>query len=97
MGQRRRRRRPARRCLRRVLLQVSGRRRWRAALPTPGDAAFVEGLPLKILRRFAPAHDWVLEPGDLLPAAAVGHDGVAVGDDRMTCSVGFRTRPEACG
>jgi len=70
------------------LLQVHGRRRWRVG--RPADAAFVEGLPLKILRRFEPEHDWLLEPGDLLylpPRWA--HDGVAEGEC-MTASVGFR-------
>ena len=70
------------------LLQVHGRRRWQVG--RPADAAFVEGLPLKILRRFEPEHDWLLEPGDLLylpPRWA--HDGVAEGEC-MTASVGFR-------
>ncbi|MBL8289759.1 MAG: cupin domain-containing protein [Rubrivivax sp.] len=79
------------------LLQVSGRRRWRVAPPAPGDAAFVARLPLKILRRFVPVHEWVLEPGDMLYLPPLwGHDGAAVGGDCMTCSVGFRT-PSAGG
>jgi 50S ribosomal protein L16 3-hydroxylase len=70
------------------LLQVHGRRRWRIA--PPGDDALVEGLPLKILRRFEPQQEWVLEPGDLLYLPPRwGHDGVAEGEC-MTCSVGFR-------
>jgi 50S ribosomal protein L16 3-hydroxylase len=77
------------------LLQVQGRRRWRVAPPqrqVAGEAAFVEGLPVKILRRFEPVHDWVLEPGDMLYLPpAWGHDGVAEGGDCMTCSVGFRS------
>ena len=71
------------------LLQVQGRRRWR--IGRARDDAFVEGLPLKILRHFEPEHDWLLEPGDLLylpPRWA--HDGAAVGADCMTCSVGLR-------
>lgn len=72
------------------LLQVQGRRRWRVAPPDP-QAAFVEGLPVKILRRFEPVHDWVLGPGDMLYLPPLwGHDGVAEGGDCMTCSVGFR-------
>lgn len=71
------------------LLQVQGRRRWRVA--PPGDATLVDGLPLKILARFEPEHDWVCEPGDLLYIPpGWGHDGVAVGGDCMTCSVGYR-------
>lgn len=77
------------------LLQVQGRRRWRVA--PPGDGGLVEGLPLKILRRFEPRHDWVLEPGDMLYLPPLwGHDGVAEGGECMTCSVGFRA-PTAPG
>ena len=70
------------------LLQGFGRRRWRWG--TQRDLAFVPDLPLRILARFAPAHDEVLEPGDMLylpPQAA--HDGVAV-DACTTYSIGFR-------
>ena len=70
------------------LIQVHGRRRWRVGRAR--DRRFIDGLPLKILRRFEPEHDWLLEPGDLLylpPQWA--HDGVAVGEC-MTASVGFR-------
>jgi 50S ribosomal protein L16 3-hydroxylase len=70
------------------LLQVHGRRRWRIA--RPGDGTLVEGQPLKILSRFEPEAEWLLEPGDMLylpPRWA--HDGVAEGEC-MTCSIGFR-------
>jgi len=75
------------------LLQVQGRRRWRvgrANAPTLRD-----DVPLKMLAHFAAEHDWVLEPGDMLylpPGWA--HDGVAVGGDCMTASIGFRA-PQA--
>jgi len=70
------------------LIQMHGRRRWR--IGPARDRGFVPGLPLKILRRFEPEFDWLLEPGDMLylpPQWA--HDGVAVGEC-MTASVGFR-------
>lgn len=71
------------------LLQAQGRRRWRVA--PPGDPTFVQGLPLKILRRFEPQHDWILAPGDMLYLPpGWGHDGVAEGGDCITCSIGFR-------
>ena len=71
------------------LLQVQGRRRWRVGRAT--DTRFVEGAPLKLLRHFAPVHDWLLEPGDMLYLPPNwGHDGVAEGGDCMTCSIGFR-------
>jgi 50S ribosomal protein L16 3-hydroxylase len=74
------------------LLQVQGRRRWRVAPPEgAGEPELIAGLPLKILRRFRPVHDWVLEPGDMLYLPpGWGHDGVALGGDCMTCSIGFR-------
>jgi len=71
------------------LLQVSGRRRWR--IGRQRDRRLVPDLPLKILANFEAEHEWVLEPGDMLylpPRWA--HDGVAVGGDCMTCSVGMR-------
>jgi 50S ribosomal protein L16 3-hydroxylase len=76
------------------LLQVHGRRRWRVGWVA--DPALVEGLPVKILRRFEPEQDWVLEPGDMLYLPPMwGHDGIAIGEC-MTCSVGFRApRPTA--
>jgi 50S ribosomal protein L16 3-hydroxylase len=71
------------------LLQARGQRRWRIARRF--DAALDERAPLKVLRRFAAEEEYVLEPGDLLylpPNWA--HEGVAVGGDCMTCSIGLR-------
>ncbi|MCX8005343.1 MAG: cupin domain-containing protein, partial [Burkholderiaceae bacterium] len=49
------------------------------------------GLPLAILRRFTPTRQWVLEPGDVLYLPpGMAHEGVAVGNDCMTYSIGFR-------
>lgn len=73
------------------LLQVHGRRRWRCG-PVKHPAELVPGMPVKILADFEPTEDWVLEPGDMLYLPPRwGHDGIAVGDDCMTCSIGFRT------
>jgi 50S ribosomal protein L16 3-hydroxylase len=72
------------------LLQVSGTRRWRTG-PVK-DASLVEGMPVKLLANFESTEEWLLEPGDMLYVPPHwGHDGVAVGDDCMTCSIGFRT------
>ena len=71
------------------LLQVQGRRRWRVGKVT--RPVWVPNAPLKLLRDFDPTDDWVLEPGDMLylpPGQA--HEGMAVGADCMTCSIGFR-------
>ena len=71
------------------LLQVRGRRRWRIA--PARQPVWRDDVPLKMLARFTAEQDWLLEPGDMLylpPGWA--HDGVAVGGDCMTASIGFR-------
>ncbi|MFT4267905.1 MAG: cupin domain-containing protein [Xenophilus sp.] len=76
------------------LLQVGGRRRW--SWGRQKDLSLRPGLPLKILDRFEPEDTQVLEPGDMLylpPRYA--HDGVAVGGDCMTCSIGLRAATDA--
>ena len=70
------------------LLQTHGRRRWRVSAQR--DLSLREGMPLKILDRFEPDQEWVLEPGDMLYLPPhIAHDGVAIGEC-MTCSIGFR-------
>ncbi len=76
------------------LLQVQGRRRWRVGRNT--QPALRDDVPLKMLAHFDAEHDWLLEPGDMLylpPGWA--HDGVAVGGDCMTASIGFRAPQSA--
>lgn len=71
------------------LLQASGQRLWR--IGRQKDLSLEQGVPLKILSRFEPEQEHLLNPGDMLylpPRWA--HDGVAVGDDCMTYSAGFR-------
>ena len=70
------------------LLQGEGRRRWRVSRQR--DLELVPGAPLRILRRFRPSREWLVQPGDLLylpPRCA--HDGIAV-SDCITYSIGFR-------
>ncbi|MCO4878703.1 cupin domain-containing protein [Paraburkholderia caribensis] len=70
------------------LLQVHGKRRWR--IGAQRDLSLQPGLPLKVLQRFEPEEEWVLEPGDMLYLPPhIAHDGVAEGEC-MTCSIGFR-------
>jgi 50S ribosomal protein L16 3-hydroxylase len=70
------------------LLQGEGRRRWKVSRQR--DLALKPGLPLKILVRFVPEDEWVLEPGDMLYLPPnYAHDGVAV-DACTTYSIGFR-------
>ena len=70
------------------LLQAEGCRRWR--IGRQRDHSLIDGVPLKLLRNFAPTTEYLLEPGDMLylpPKWA--HEGVAEGEC-MTYSIGFR-------
>ncbi len=71
------------------LLQLHGRRTWRVGeVPSP---RWRKDVPLKQLRQFKPTNTWTLEPGDMLYVPpGWGHDGVAVGSDCVTASIGFR-------
>ncbi len=71
------------------LLQGSGRRNWKISSQT--DLSLIEGAPLKILKNFVSEQEWVLESGDMLYLPPqIAHWGVAVGDNCMTYSIGFR-------
>ena len=70
------------------LLQGTGRRRWQ--ISSQDDLDFRPGLPLKILKRFKPEEEWVLEPGDMLYLPPhIAHHGVAQ-TECLTWSIGFR-------
>lgn len=77
------------------LLQAQGRRRWRidARQASTGIAPPVDfrlDVELRLLQRFTPDHDWVLEPGDMLYLPpGVPHHGVAE-DACLTYSIGMR-------
>ena len=71
------------------LLQASGQRLWR--IGRQKDLSLEPDVPLKILSNFEPEQEHLINPGDMLylpPRWA--HDGIAVGDDCMTYSAGFR-------
>ena len=73
------------------LVQVSGRRQWEVGGLYDESSPRRPDVPVKILTQWEPEHRWILEPGDLLYIPPqVGHNGIAVGEDCMTCSVGFR-------
>jgi 50S ribosomal protein L16 3-hydroxylase len=71
------------------LLQGSGKRHWK--ISAQKDLSLVEDAPLRILKHFETEQEWVLEAGDMLYLPPqIAHWGVAVGDDCMTYSIGFR-------
>ncbi len=73
------------------LIQGLGRRRWRVGALCDGDTELRPHDDLRLLAHFEATEEWVLEPGDILYVPPrIAHDGVAVGDDCMTYSVGFR-------
>jgi len=73
------------------LIQGLGRRRWRIGAPCDADAPLLPHDDLRLLADFQPTQEWILEPGDILYVPpGVPHDGVAIGSDCMTYSVGFR-------
>ena len=77
------------------LLQAAGRRRWRVGR-VARPVRLMPDVPLKLLADFVPAHDWLLEPGDMLYLPpGWGHDGVAEGSDCITCSIGLRAPDRA--
>lgn len=72
------------------LIQMEGRRRWK--ISGQADLGLRPDLPLKILARFKPEQEWVLEPGDLLYLPPhIAHEGVALDAGCQTWSVGFRS------
>ena len=73
------------------LVQVSGRRQWEVGGIYDETSPRRSDVPVKILSEWKPEQRWILEPGDLLYVPPrVGHNGMAVGEDCITCSVGFR-------
>lgn len=73
------------------LIQGLGKRRWRVGAPCDAATPLLPHQGLRLLARFEPTDEWILEPGDILYVPpGFAHDGVAVGDDCMTYSIGFR-------
>jgi 50S ribosomal protein L16 3-hydroxylase len=73
------------------LIQGRGRRRWQVGALCDDDTPLLPHDDLRLLANFEAVEEWVLEPGDMLYVPPrVAHNGVAVGADCMTYSIGFR-------
>ncbi len=73
------------------LIQGLGQRRWRVGPVCDAATPLLPNNDLRLLADFTATDEWVLEPGDILYLSPrFAHDGVALGDDCMTYSVGFR-------
>ena len=72
------------------LLQGLGQRRWQIEREPVEDEVLRPDTELRVLARFAPHEEWVLEPGDMLYLPpGIAHHGTAV-TPCLTFSVGFR-------
>ena len=73
------------------LVQGLGTRRWQVGALCDDNTELLPHDDLRLLANFEAADEWLLEPGDMLYVPPrFAHNGVAVGDDCMTYSVGFR-------
>ena len=73
------------------LLQSSGKRKWEIGGIYDETAPMRKNVPVAILSEFKAIESWELEAGDMLYVPpGFAHHGIAVGDDCITCSVGFR-------
>ncbi len=73
------------------LIQGLGKRRWQVGPLCDSETPLMPHADLRLLADFQVTDEWVLEPGDILYVPPrFAHNGVAVGTDCMTYSVGFR-------
>jgi 50S ribosomal protein L16 3-hydroxylase len=73
------------------LVQGLGTRRWQVGALCDNDTELLPHDDLRLLANFEATDEWLLEPGDMLYVPPrFAHNGVAVGDDCMTYSIGFR-------
>ena len=78
------------------LIQGLGRRRWRLGQGCDEDSGLLPHNELRLLANFQATDEWILQAGDILYIPpGVSHDGVAVGPDCMTYSIGFRAPSRA--
>ncbi|MFK7840958.1 MAG: cupin domain-containing protein [Sphingorhabdus sp.] len=74
------------------LIQGLGQRRWQIGGMCDDRTPLRSHEDLLLLADFDVEDEWILEPGDMLYIPpGIAHNGVAVGKDCMTYSVGFRS------
>ncbi len=74
------------------LLQAAGKRRWMLTSQECSEDNYIQGVDLRLMKSFKVEEDYVFEPGDILYIPPKwGHHGVALDDECMTYSVGYRT------
>ena len=74
------------------LIQGLGQRCWQIGGMCDNQTALRSHEDLLLLANFEVSEEWTLDPGDMLYIPpGVAHNGVAVGKDCMTYSIGFRS------
>ena len=74
------------------LLQAAGQRHWHLTSQDCNEDNYIQGVDLRLMQRFEVEQDFVLEAGDILYLPPkVGHHGIALDNDCMTFSVGYRS------
>lgn len=74
------------------IIQAEGRRRWEiGGRYEEHSSEFIAGQPVRVLKHWQPEQSWDLEPGDMIYIPPrVGHNGIALTDDCINYSVGYR-------
>lgn len=73
------------------LIQGLGKRRWQIGAFCDENSQLVQNDQLKLLSEFETSQEWICGPGDILYIPpGMSHNGVAIGQDCMTYSIGFR-------
>ncbi|WP_373016928.1 JmjC domain-containing protein [Thiomicrorhabdus sp.] len=74
------------------LLQAAGKRRWQLTAQDCSEDNYIQGVDLRLMKTFKVEEDYVFEAGDILYLPPKwGHHGIALDDECMTYSVGYRT------
>lgn len=74
------------------LVQAAGKRNWTLTAQDCREDNYIQGVDLRLMKTFKVEEDYVFEKGDILYLPPKwGHHGVALDDECMTYSVGYRT------
>lgn len=74
------------------LLQAAGKRNWKLTAQDCSEDNTIQGVDLRLMKTFTVEEDYVFEKGDILYIPPKwGHHGVALDDECMTYSIGYRT------
>lgn len=74
------------------LIQGMGQRRWQIGGMCDDQTALRSHEDLQLLEKFEAMQEWILGPGDMLYIPpGIAHNGVAIGAECMTYSIGFRS------